>query len=119
MKMISSLAIVKSLGAVSFFIEDGANGLGELVKIITELRKSGKFKDRYQIVSGDTYLVQTADVMAYETIKRIKDRVDTARKLRKSLQSLIGGNNSHRIVALDKHVIEMIPELLADGTHGE
>jgi hypothetical protein len=115
LKILEGLAKRNGQPEVSFYLESGAGGMKELDRLIREQRDAGKLGlGRCQFLSGDVHMLQTADVLAYESVKRLKDRVDSKknRLLRKSLKSIISDNPDHRIAPLNDELLWRIPELL-------
>ena len=98
----SILELAKLLGRnqVSFVAESGHENMGELATAVKAKRAIG-----WPGVAGfgfqgktDLHALAAADVMAYETTKRLKDRLQgSGRRLRASMRIIIGGNHHHRI----------------------
>jgi hypothetical protein len=97
---------------VTFFIEDGHEKESELKKTIKELRASGLvpgiagygFHDK-----SDLHALSTADVIAYETTKRIKDRSGrNGTKLRKSLDAITRDNRNHQILPITEQMVKVL-----------
>jgi hypothetical protein len=93
---------------VNFFIESGHEKMGELATVIKQLRLrtwegfgSYQFNDK-----ADLRPLQTADVLAYEHSKRIKDMAqEPERKLRKSLMAIIDQDPRHKCSVVNKAML--------------
>jgi len=86
--------------------------MGELDRLIRQQRRAGwpgvgpcQFNDK-----ADLRPLQSADVLAYELLKRVRDMCESPEKLpkralRKSLKSIIEGNRSHKRTVMTRPLI--------------
>jgi len=99
-------------GRVAFSIEAGANGMKELRNMIKHQRASGRLWANVSTFQfnekADIPAIQTADIIAYETAKRIRDLSITGapRPLRKSLNAVIGENDNHKVAVLNASLLK-------------
>ncbi len=90
-------------------IEAGHSNMGELNALIEQQRGRGGLPivASCSFSSKEIRPLQSADVLAYEYGKRIKDMMKTPEKLmRKSLKSVIEGSPLHRATILDEQLME-------------
>jgi hypothetical protein len=104
-------------GGMPFFIETGAQGKGQLETAIKALRKKEYWAGfvTYQFgVKEDVPVLQTADLFAYEAMKRVRDMgpAGEARPVRKSLSALIEKNGSHGLLVLDQKLFTNMVNIL-------
>jgi hypothetical protein len=112
MSLLVSLARRLEHESVSFFIESGHPHMGELDALIRRQRRAGwagvesySFSDKDGIRA-----LQTADIMAYEVGKRLRDMTSTPdkpseRRLRKSLGALISKDRNHQVAVVTRALL--------------
>lgn len=110
MSLLLSLASRLGHKQVSFIIESGHEKMGELNTVIKRQRAAGlwpgiascQFNDKQ-----DLRPLQTADILAYEGSKRIRDMAqEPERHLRKSLKSIIGENRNHNVAVVTREMLQ-------------
>jgi hypothetical protein len=116
--MQTTIALADRLGhkqEISFFIESGHPRMGELCSLLKQQRRAGwKGVESVQFTDKSGFRpVQAADLLAYETHKRLVDMLDvpktkSERRLRRSLKAIISGTNTrtHPIMVLSENVRE-------------
>jgi hypothetical protein len=107
--LLSGFAEILNDVQVDFAIEAGQRNMGEFNALITQQRERGGLPKvaSHSFASKEIRPLQSADILAYEYGKRIKDMMKGSdRDLRKSLKSIIGDDPRHVATVLNAKLME-------------